>query len=67
LSRRLNLPVINLGFSGNGRLEPELIHLLSEIDARVYVLDCLPNLTTGYVSGMELRKRIIDAVLQLRS
>jgi hypothetical protein len=44
LGRRLDWPVINLGFSGNGRLEPELARLMGEIDAAVYVLDCLPNL-----------------------
>jgi lysophospholipase L1-like esterase len=31
LSRRLQREVINLGFSGNGRGEPELAHLLAEI------------------------------------
>lgn len=67
LSRRLNTPVINLGFSGNGKLEPELIDLLTEIDAKVYVLDCLPNMTTAYMPTNELKKRIVNAVLQLRS
>ena len=38
------MPVINLGFSGNGTLDPEMADLLGEIDAAVYVLDCLPNL-----------------------
>jgi len=45
LGRRLNVPVINLGFSGNGRMEPEVGRLLTELDARVFVLDCLANLT----------------------
>ena len=44
LGRRLNLPVINLGFSGNGQAEPEVAQLLSELDASVFVIDCLPNL-----------------------
>jgi lysophospholipase L1-like esterase len=44
LARILERPVINLGFSGNGRLEPELIDLMTEIEAKVYILDCLPNL-----------------------
>ena len=44
LERRLERPVINLGFSGNGRLEPELIDLMTEIDARLYILDCMPNI-----------------------
>lgn len=44
LSRMLNQEVINLGFSGNGRMEPELAELIAEIDASVYILDCLPNI-----------------------
>lgn len=45
LGRRLNVPVINLGFSGNGKLEPEVGQLIAELDAAVYVVDCLPNLS----------------------
>jgi hypothetical protein len=43
LGRRFDWSVINLGFSGNGRLEPEVARLMAEIDAAVYVIDCLPN------------------------
>jgi lysophospholipase L1-like esterase len=50
LGRRLDRPVINLGFSGNGLMEPELAALLAEIDPAVYVLDCLPNMTAKLVS-----------------
>jgi lysophospholipase L1-like esterase len=45
LGRRLNVPVINLGFSGNGKMEPEVGTLLTELEAEVYVVDCLPNIT----------------------
>lgn len=45
LGRRLDLPTLNLGFSGNGKTEPELASLLEEIDAAAYVIDSLPNLT----------------------
>lgn len=44
LSRRLDVPVVNLGFSGNGKSEPELAHLLAELDPAAYVLDPLPNM-----------------------
>ncbi|HET6574659.1 MAG TPA: SGNH/GDSL hydrolase family protein [Fimbriiglobus sp.] len=50
LGRRLDVPVINLGFSGNGTLDPEMAALLGEIDAAVYVLDCLPNLDAKRVA-----------------
>ncbi len=68
LGRKLDRPVINLAFSGNGRLEKELIDLLSEIDAKMYVLDCLPNLTSpDYYATGELKKRLIASVMELQS
>jgi len=51
LGRRFERPVINLGFSGNGRMEPEVATLLAEIDAAVYVIDCLPNITAADVAA----------------
>ena len=50
LGRRLNYPVINLGFSGNGRMEPEMGPLFAELDPAVYVLDCLPNMQAAEVA-----------------
>jgi hypothetical protein len=44
LGRRLNREIINLGFSGNGRMEPEVAELLAELDPLIYFIDCLPNL-----------------------
>lgn len=49
LGRRLDWPVINLGFSGNGKTEPELAALLAELDPAAYVIDSLPNLTVEQV------------------
>ena len=45
VGRRLNVPVINLGFSGNGKMETEVGTLLVELDAAVFVVDSLPNLS----------------------
>jgi lysophospholipase L1-like esterase len=50
LGRRLNHPVINLGFSGNGRMEQELAELLAELDVAAYVIDCLPNIVAKEVA-----------------
>lgn len=63
LERQLERPVINLGFSGNGRLEPELIDLVNEIDAAVVILDCLPNLSTRRDDVFQL---VIAAVKKIR-
>jgi lysophospholipase L1-like esterase len=68
LGRKMDRPVINLGFSGNGQLEPLLIDLMSETDARLFVLDCMPNLVSrGKFSVEEIRERIISSVKSLQS
>jgi len=51
LGRRFERPIINLGFSGNGRMEPEVATLLAELDPAMYVIDCLPNITADEVTA----------------
>ena len=53
LGRRLEMPVVNLGFSGNAKAEPEIAELVSSVDSACYVLDCLPNLGPDEVPRME--------------
>ncbi|MBN1852332.1 MAG: SGNH/GDSL hydrolase family protein [Pirellulales bacterium] len=62
LGRWLDRPVINLGFSGNGKMEPEMATLLAELDPVVYVLDCLPNMNSEDVS-----QRVAPFVQTLRA
>lgn len=63
VGRKLNQPVINLGFSGNGTLDKEMIELMTEIDAKVYVLDCLGNLMDRTKFSLdEVKRRIIESV-----
>ena len=62
VGRAVNTPVINLGFSGNGKLEKEVIKLISEIDAQLFVLDCMPNMTAPRFTSDEVKERIIFAV-----
>lgn len=67
LQRAMDNPLINLGFSGNGRLEEELIDLMTEIDAKIYILDCLPNLSPNKDRSLEdVHLRIISSVNRLR-
>ncbi|GAB3693253.1 SGNH/GDSL hydrolase family protein [Spirosoma flavus] len=67
LGRKLDRPIINLAFSGNGRLEKEIIDILPDIDAKVYVLDCLPNLVAAAgTKPDELREKITTSVKTLR-
>jgi len=50
LGRRFDRPVMNLGFSGNGRMEIEIAKRLTELEAAVYVIDCLPNIVAAQVT-----------------
>lgn len=68
LSRKLDRPLINLAFSGNGRLEKEVIDFIAEIEAKIYVLDCLPNLVATKNRSLEdVRKLIISSINQIRT
>jgi hypothetical protein len=62
LGRRFDHPVVNLGFSGNGRMDAAVGDLLVKIDAAVYVIDCLPNMSADVV-----REKCIPLVKQLRA
>ena len=62
LGRRLDVPVVNLGFSGSGTLDMEVADLMAEIDASAYVIDCLPNLRGELVAA-----RAAPFVRRLRS
>lgn len=50
LGRRLGRPVIGLGFSGRGKMEVELAELIGEIDAALWIVDCLPNMDADLVT-----------------
>jgi lysophospholipase L1-like esterase len=67
LQQQLDRPLINLGFSGSGQLEESVILLMTELNAKLYVLDCMPNLTAhaGF-SKDELEERILAAVKSLK-
>ncbi len=68
LERKMDRPVINLGFSGNGRLEEELLDHMNKIEAKVYVLDCLPNLgETPDRTLSDVKNKILYAVRKLRN
>lgn len=50
LGRRFDRPVVNLGFSGNGRMDAAVGELLCQEEAAVYVIDCLPNMAAPQVT-----------------
>lgn len=64
LEREMQHPVINLGFSGNGLLEAEMFDILTEIDAKLFIIDCMPNMTndrTDWIYG-----RTLNGIKKLR-
>ncbi len=44
VGRKLGIDVVNLGFSGNGQCDRELIPLLDELDMACLVVDCVANM-----------------------
>ncbi len=67
LGRKLNSTMINLGFSGNGQLEPAVIDLINTIDATLYILDCMPNLTLrDQFPASEIERRIRNSIESLQ-
>ncbi len=62
IGRHLDYPVINLGFSGNGRMDAAVGEFLVKIDAAIYVIDCLPNMNAA-----EVRAKCPPLVKQLRA
>lgn len=62
LGRRLDRPVVNLGFSGNGKMDAAVGELLAKLDVAAYVIDCLPNMGASLVT-----ERAEPLVKQLRA
>ena len=55
IGRDLDVPVVNLGFSGSGLMELEMSEHLAAIDASCYVLDCVWNMRSMTVDAFQER------------
>jgi len=64
LGRRLDRPMLNFGFSGQGRMEIEVAQFLAELDPAIYILDCMANMGPSIVP--DATKRIESVVKLLR-
>jgi len=64
LGRSLDLPLINLGFSGAAQMEPEMAALLAELDPAVYVIDPQANMDHKMVA--ERAERFLRILLEKR-
>lgn len=61
LGRRLDMPVANLGFSGNGKMDAAVGEYLCQLDAAVFIIDCAPNMDAKLIT-----ERCLPLVKQLR-
>lgn len=62
VAANLDREVVNLGFSGSGKGENEVFDLLAEIDADLYVIDCLPNMSLD----LPIKDRLLYGVRKIR-
>ncbi|MEG1617236.1 MAG: SGNH/GDSL hydrolase family protein [Bacteroidales bacterium] len=64
LQRKLDIPVVNLGFSGNAYLEKPVLDIIRSIDSRLIILDNLPNLIGR--KELSIDSLVCSAVEQIR-
>ncbi|MGN6801058.1 MAG: SGNH/GDSL hydrolase family protein [Ginsengibacter sp.] len=64
LGRKLDRPVINLGFAGGQRLSKKIIDLLTGIDAQIYVITCPSE--GAYSSPQEAKEDLVAVVQQVK-
>jgi lysophospholipase L1-like esterase len=64
LGRQLDRPVINLGFSGAGHMEPAVVDVIAELDPALFVIDCLWNI--GDQGSPEIEARVTHLATTLR-
>ena len=60
VARRLDLPYVNLGFSGCGKMEMEMCDYVARLEASVYVID-----TPGNLSPQLMRERYEKFIREL--
>lgn len=63
VGRDFGRSVINLGFSGAGRMETEVVELIGQLNPAVFVIDCLRNM--GSFSETELKMRVARTAVLL--
>lgn len=69
--RKADVPTVNLGFSGSGKMEPVMVDVLAEIDASCYVLDTVGNMDVKlldarfekFVRALQAKKPLTPIVL----
>ena len=60
--RELGYECVNLGFSGNGHLEKSIGTIMSDIDASLYVVECMYNVDKNMI-----RERTVPLIKSIRA
>lgn len=60
----ITTPIINMGLSACGRMEPEVIKAINTIDAQIFIIDCLPNMMSNSITAkiMTLCINAVDSI-----
>ena len=68
LGRRLNRQVINLGFLGSAKAEPEMTKLLAQLNPAVFIIDSLPNadVNVGVDVNEQRLEHLVRSLLEAR-
>jgi len=61
ISRKADIDCLNFGFSGNGHLEKNVGNIISQIDAKFFIIECMQN-----VDEILLEKRLIPLISLIR-
>lgn len=64
MGRILDRPVINLGFSGSGKMEPDTTKIISEVDASLFVIDCIWNIGDNDAAYQANVPALVQAIRQ---
>lgn len=64
IGRRLNKPIINLGFSGSAQMEIGMAEMLATIDAELYFIDATQNMNKKLIE--ERCKKFLKRLRELR-
>ena len=59
LSRRMQRHFYNYGFSGSGKGEPEMAHLMAQLDPALYLLDFQNNAGKDYLPNLKVFLQIL--------
>ena len=65
LGRLLDRPVINLGFSSSGTMEPPIAEVLAEIEPAAYVIDCTWNMGDSAEVYLERITQLVETLREV--